>query len=463
MSDFDFLKSFGENLGKEQPFEPAEGEWEKVAATIDKQAAQARFWRLGSRWLIGTAAAVVLLALGWSWYHTTQKMEELQRQVLRLQQRQQITEVKAIHQNTDHTASNSGQKHTIVIHDTIYRTVVVQQKILQNVMQTDFVPALDNKFSSVTASQNKVAIPTEEVNWDKNQAIPKKNQTDDYSLTQNTKEVTQNTNQVLISSNPSNVEGTTAYESDAFIRPLPIETPAFIPTLQPLVTIPVASIPWPADPIADAQAPTAIKPVSRKPLPLSFSLGYTAGVLIAKSFELDQFNAIPTGLQTELGLGKHLRLRATAEYLYGHYSIEHYGEHDSYIPPLPPLNSRDKLHYVNGQQVLWDFTLGARYLFSLGKKQRAFISAAWLNEQAGEQALRYEFKDPGTGEETHVIKEDHNTKFHNQFVQVGAGMEWSLWRGLSLQTEAVYQRQIPVKIPLLSERLGLKVGLNYRF
>jgi hypothetical protein len=463
MSDFDFLKSFGENLGKEQPFEPAEGEWEKVAATIDKQAAQARFWRLGSRWAVGTAAVVALMALGWGWYHTTQKIEDLQHQVLRLQQRQQMNEVLAIHQNTDHNARNSGQKRTIVIHDTIYRTVVVQQKMQVNVAQSDFVPVPGNKSSLVTASHNTGAIPTDEVNWDKNQAIAKKNQANDNSLTQNTKKGTQNTNHVPTSPNPSNEEQTTPKEVEDFVAPLPIDTPASIPTLQPQITIPVANIQWPADPIADVPAPVVIKPVSRKPLALSFSMGYTAGVLFTKSLDPEKFNAIPTGLQTELGLGKHFRLRATAEYLCGHYSIEKYGEHDSYIPPLPPLNSNDKLHYVNGQQVLWDFTLGARYLFSLGKNQRAFISAAWLNEQAGEQALQYEFKDPGTGEETHLIREAHDTKFHNQFVQVGAGMEWTLWRGLTLQTEAVYQRQVPVTIPLLSERLGLKMGLSYRF
>lgn len=463
MSDFDFLKSFSENLDKEQPFEPAEGEWEKVAATIDKQAVQARFWRMGSRWLIGTAAAVALIALGLGLYHTTQKMEELQYQVLRLQQRQQMAEVMAINKNTDHIASDSWQKRTIVLHDTIYRTVVVQQKILTNVAQSDLDPALSNKSSSITASKNTGAIPTDEINWDKNQAIAKKNQTDDKSLTQNTKQVTQNANQVPTSPDPSNTEHTTSSNVDAFVAPLPIDTPASIPSLHPLINTPVASIPWPADPIADALAPIVIKPVSRKPLPLSFSIGYTAGVLFTKSLNPEKFNAIPTGLQTELGFGKHFRLRATAEYLNSHYSIEHYGEHDSYIPPLPPLNSSDKLYYVNGQQVLWDFTFGTRYLFSLGKNQRGFVSAAWLNEQAGEQALQYEFKDLITGEDTHLIKEAHNTKFHNQFVQFGAGMEWSLWRGLSLQTEAVYQRQIPVKIPLLSERFGLKLGINYRF
>lgn len=456
MSDFDFLKSFGENLGKERPFEPAEGEWEKVATTLDKQAVQAHFWRLGSRWTIGAAATVALMILGWGWFHTAQKMEDLQSQVLQLQQRQQMNEVATVHQNTDHTAGYSGQKHSIVIHDTIYRTVIVQQKMQLNMTQTNFVPAKGNQNNSVTASQKTDGVPTNEMDWDKNQDLVIKEQSEHKTLTQKTK-------QGPISTNPSNVESTTTNQIEGILTQLPLETPASIPTLQPLIDIPVTNIQWPAAPVDDALPAASIQPISRKPLPLFFAVGYTEGVLFSKSLDLDDFSAIPTGLQTELGWGKHFRLRATAEYLYGHYSIEHYGKHDSYIPPVPPLNSRDKLRYVNGQQVLWDFSLGARYLFSLGKKQRAFISAAWLNEQAGEQALQYEFKDPGTGEETHLIKEVHNTKFHNQFLQVGTGMEWSIWRGLSLQTEAVYQRQIPIKIPLLSERLGLKVGLNYRF
>jgi hypothetical protein len=467
MSEFDFLKSFGEQLGNQRGYEPEDGEWDKVAAAIDQTALRARWYRFGGKLFGAAAILAVFLLLGWSWLCAFYKIERLEKQVYHLQAKLN-TAAPVSKEKTGHSAQSVVIQKTHIEYDTIYRTIVVdllgsstlstgwQKNMGKSFFQiapypTQSVPEIADK--TVFENQNQIGSPPATTNF-----FEKK----EPGITEAPKSA--ETNKVNAPVEVLSEEKTLKLPIDS-LRQKPFLTEPELPSsIPPFLKIAPAVIPESEDPIATVtNAPAIQHSIAKAPKPLIFAVGYTGGILFSTSENLSEFNAFSTGVQTEVGWGSHFRIRGSAEYLSSHYTIDRYGRHDGYIPPLPPVNKLDELHYVNGQQILWNFTLGSRYLFSIGKKQRGFVSAAWLNEQAGEQLLQYEFKDPATGEETHLIKEQHDAKFTNQCIQLGAGLEWTLWRGLSLQTEAIYQRQLPVKIPLLAERIGLKVGLLYRF
>jgi opacity protein-like surface antigen len=68
-----------------------------------------------------------------------------------------------------------------------------------------------------------------------------------------------------------------------------------------------------------------------------------------------------------------------------------------------------------------------------------------------------------TEEESYTLVPYNDARFNLSGLQLGAGVEWTFSRRLTLGLEGIYQRHYDTSVLLLAERWGIKLGITHTF
>lgn len=481
MSDFDFLKEFSKNLDRERLHEPADADWEKLAASLDAQAQGKRRRHLMFAWALPLAASVAFILLGTLLWQTSSQADKMQAEIVRLQTELSMQNGAILADTTVH--------HIVTIQfDTIYRTVVFQTSPAYS-RQSNFYP---NNFghgadSIFQKSQNTQLVNTNQKRTEDN--IPFQN-------------VSKDTNAITLSAKTSTetalqkvnvlVKAEALAEVDSFTKSrtipadlvkiqarstTPDQSPAEdrVPQKMDLSMLPLKDILPPKSrhkqylPIAFDMAVMVQATPPRVPLisrlhPQDAMIGFTGGMLFPQTKDAIPRNSYTLGLNGQIAFGNHLRLLAGAEHGRTNFKVNGSALDNSNIPPPPtPPTPNDVFDYVQVEQPLWDFSLGLRYVFAPEKKLSPFVGATWVGEQTMEQTLKYEFRNQVTQEEIYTLVPRNDARFNASGLRLELGAEWAFGKRMSLGLGGMYQRQYGTSVPLLAERWGVKAEVAYSF
>ncbi|MDX2281560.1 MAG: hypothetical protein NW218_18375 [Saprospiraceae bacterium] len=479
MSDFDFLKEFAKNLDRERLHEPADADWEKLAASLDAQAQAKRRRHLMFAWALPLAASVAFILLGTLLWQTSSQADKMQAEIVRLQ--------KELGMKNGVNLADTTVHHVVKIQfDTIYRTVVFQTSLAYS-KQSNFHP---NNFGQGADSifqkdQNRQLVNINQKGTESNITFQNESKDTSQSAKPGVETILQKINGI-VTSRPidavdsfSNIRTTPADLTKIQERSITPDQSPFedrVPQKMDLSMLPFndilppkslrkRSLPSGFDMVVMVPAPAPPRvPLIRRLRPHDTGIGFTGGMVFPQTKDATPRNSYTLGLSGQMAFGNHLRLLAGAEHGWTNFKVNSSVLDNSNIPPPPtPPTPNDELDYVQVDQPLWDFSMGLRYIFAPEKRLRPFIGAAWMGEQTQEQTLRYNFKNQVTKEETITLVPRNDARFNANGLQIGMGAEWTFTKRLSLGLEGMYQRQYGASVPLLAERWGMKAGVSYRF
>ena len=479
MSDFDFLKEFAKNLDRERLHEPADADWDKLAASLDTQERGKRRRRLILAWAFPLAASVVFALLGSLLWQASSRADKMQAEIVRLQ-----TE---LGMKNGIILNDTTVQHVVTIQfDTVYRTVVFQPSSAYSIQSSFYPNNFEQNIDSIyQKSLNKQLVNINQKDTKRNTLL--QNVSKDTTLSAKTDaETSPQKGNGFITAKPLN-----AVDSFTNFRTLPadlvkIHENLTFPNQGPVkdrdpqkmdlamlpfndILLPKSlrkqSLPNAFDMAVLVSAPGPLRvPLIRRLRPHDAMIGFTGGMVFPQTKDAIPRNSYILGMNGQMTFGNHLRLLAGAEHGWTNFKVNSSALDNSNIPQPPtPPTPNDELDYVQVDQPFWDFSMGLRYIFAPEKRLRPFIGAAWIGEQTQEQTLRYNFKNQVTEEETITLVPRNDARFNANGLQIGMGAEWTFTTRLSLGLEGMYQRQYGASVPLLAERWGLKAGVSYSF
>lgn len=480
MSDFDFLKKFAKDFDKERFLEYAEEEWEKIATSLDALTRKKQRRRLLSLWALPLAASMVFTLLGYLLWQTGSRADKMQAEIVCLQKQLVLKNGVILSDTTVH--------HVVTIQfDTIYRTVVFQTSSAYS-RQSNFFPnnlGISEDFI-YQKSQNNQPVNINQKEHKGN--YPFQNMSNDTAFPENTgnESFTNKKNDDLVLARPTiamdnftNIRKSPAHlernpEPSTKLDQYSVEEKA--PQKMDLSMLLLKGILLPEDRIkkhlnngldkaviARVTLPPRVPLIHRKRLHDAM-IGFTGGILFPNTRYALPLSSYSFGLNGQMAYVNYIRVTAGIEFDQTNFKVSSSALDNSYIPPPPsPPTPDDDFNFVEVGQPLWDFSLGLRYLFLPDKKLHPFIEAAWVGELTLEQKLKYEFLNRLTKEENYTVVPRNDPWFNAAGLQFELGTEWVFNKRFSFGLGGLYHRQFNTSVPLLSERWGIKVGLNCSF
>lgn len=469
MSDFDFLKEFGKDLDRERPHEPADKDWEKLAASLDTQDRGKRRRRLILLWAFPVAASVMMAVMGAMLWRTSAQADRLQTEVTRLQMERDVKDEVVL-------ADTLMQTVTVIRYDTIYRTVVVKSSIAEDKSVFVFNRS-DKEFHATSRKSESQLSRTKELHQD---SLEEKNALARSTRNENPVNRQKANSIVPVEEIHAQMDSLASHNTkyapvadisvrDRIAGDSIMENKDLLPLPSKIITTPKSlqkrRLPDVFNMAIAIPAPTLPRPsLIRHFQPHQFMVGLTGGMLFPQTEHATPRNNYTLGINGQVVFGSHLRLFAGLERGWTNFKIEGDALDNFHIPlPPPPPSPDDILNYAEVKQPLWDFSLGLRYVFLPEKRLRPFVSAAWLAEHTQEQTLKYEFLNLITEEESYTLVPHNNAEFNHGGLQFGAGIEWAFTGRWMLGLEGIYQRQYETSVPLLAERWGMKLGVTRTF
>ncbi len=476
MSDNDFLKEFGKNLGREQRYEASGSDWEKLASSLGAQDRRRRRRRQILAWAFPLVASSAFVLLGAMLWQTRSQSDAMQIEIARLRA------VVAVQKSTS-TTDTTVRHISVIQYDTIYRTVVLRTH-LPSVAASGF----GSKNITPIASSVLQKTKNQYFEIDKQEAISSDSPhprsppaapvatlpagSDQATPLPHTEVIPP---EAAVKNASDHLSRTPTGQVDEAKIQIANAVPDGSPRSPGLYTLPQKVLPAlqshvkrhlyrPSDltVVLPEAAPRPV-PMIRRLRPHSAMVGITSGLLFPRTAGVEYRNNYTIGLAGQIALGRHLRLLVGAEYGSANFKVRGSASDNFKIPPVATPNPNDVLNYVELQQPLWDFSLGLRYVFMPEKRLHPFIGASWAMEQTQEERRRYKFVNALTEEPTYVLVQRNGTRFNANGLQIGTGLEWVFAKRLSFRLEGIYQWQRATSVPLLPERWGLRAGLGYRF
>lgn len=460
MSEFDFDKEFADHIRKERLFEPADAEWDKVAAELDALEARKRRRRRIFLWAVPLAASAAFAFLGVALLRAYTRVGAMQIEITRL--KSQVAEKDEI------TLTDTIVRHFSVIrYDTLYRrTVVIQNPMSrtsdQGTYQND-IGLTDKPESQKSNIRSTVSFPDENKNIETRIQEGANTEPSTHVSTADSLGAIKNDRSGITLGSEIATAKIKYPDTESIARDNGLTSIELLSSIQlqdlrnkekyRLPDMGLLLIPAPAESRHDK--------LIRRFRPYDVTAGITGGMVFPQTRSAKPLDTYSAGLTGELAFGRHCRLRGSAEYVPTQFRVTPAGQIDLNIPLLTPPTPNDVLTYVQIKQPLWDFLLGLRYGFVPEKRLRPFMSAAWVGEKTLEQALQYEFKNQVTEEEVFIRVPRAESRFNANGLRLGLGVEWALANRLSFQLEGTYQRQFSTAAPLLAERWGIKAGVAY--
>ena len=196
--------------------------------------------------------------------------------------------------------------------------------------------------------------------------------------------------------------------------------------------------------------------------PTAFQLGPIAGLAYPHGNGLDAHLTRIIGAQAQVEF--HKRLRATAEFSYGHaaFDTDRMGD-DIGVPVVTPPNDDLSFRGAEVPQSYLQFALGMQYLFNPEGRTRPLIGLGLSALSVQPYEIKYEFEDEATDIEWEFENEVSNPPTFSDNLLAQAGVERQIGKRLHVQLLATYRTRLRDDSNPLPQLLGLQSNILYRF
>ncbi len=433
MNDFDFDKSFADDLQKGFEFEFVEADWEKMAARLE--AAERRRRRRGVAFFaFPVAASAGLLLMGWGLWRMSDRVETLQNELSRLQ-----SALPAVVAGADTTIHHVS----VIQYDTIYRTIVLQESRWATESSRFSGPGRYDslkfgKQDSVSGSRQQFAPPVADfikpvdpVNHIGSESV----QPDTLSWGSQNLVANEPPDRVF---NPLNLLPARQDRLQADRRPNPLQKVDLPPFHKP--------------------AKDLVAGMIYRLRPHNVGLGLSVGSAWPQVNKTQSSAGFTGGVAGQVAFGQRIRLKAEFRWSRVWFKIKN-GDQD--VPFLSPPTPDDVLDFVQVRQPSIDYLLGLQYQLRPERRLQPYFALAWAGSNTLEQTLQYEFHNAITKSETNVEMPYTEQNAFRARWQLGLGAEWHFGKRLALGGEAFWQNPIGNGGFLEGSRVGLKANIYY--
>lgn len=405
MNDFDFDKSFSDDLRRERFEEPADQNWERLAASLDRLDRQ-RAWRKrllfgGLPLLVATSLAVFFSS---KWQAADRRADLLETRVGELERQVFSKENGGL---TERQATVFSKKET-----------PSQQVFSDEKAATANEPATD--FSEKEAAKQVILT------------VEKATTTNELATGFSKKEAAESLNLTTEKADLTN------------LFPAEIQKAATTKSIEELVELPPKSL----KPMKFLRK-MIFQPVSKlveKPVrPLKtprFAAGLTGGLVASDGHESWPGEGWSGGLGAHFLLRKGWRLTGGIEWSRAEYESRFGGFPD--VPPPP--NAGDEFHRAAHSQEETTVLLGVRRQFRVEKRLQPFVSLAWAGVQPIESETEFQFINPVSGQRSSIkLPSEDSSHFDAANLRLGFGGSWKLRPRLELGLQTGWQKSFEHK------------------
>lgn len=444
--DFDHLfardlKAAGANA------QPDREEWGGLSARLDKAERQ---WAW-HRWLPWLLLPLLLLSNGWmmvQWRQLRQEISTVQPRVL-----QGTTPI-----------PGDPVRATVILYDTVYRTVVVTRRVIASSMDTQPTAALQaqeqakrptgalepiqNQIDKAEALQKESPIAQKEVQYLEKETIVDKLEPEKLAAADTLPETRSSKHEAGDLASDTQNSPPDTQNSKLKTRHSPPDTQNSPPETA------FDSL------LATSQRPS---PIQRHRTPLHGRLGASVGpALLLDAYHIQLSRPLVAQLQFEIGLGRHWAIVPAFQYqTFGYETERGFDLRWGMDPPMPP-GQEYKLRHVEGSTQAFVPSLSVQYRLWPEKKLSGYLGAGYALRLTRHGRTEYEFVHTGTGLE---YQQEHPAgpfyRQHNASVQ--AGLEYairprlSLWGGIhGLLDPGAARRGFPLAAGLIGVKYSVR-------
>jgi hypothetical protein len=479
MSDFDFLKEFGKNLDKEQPYNFAEADWNDMDNRLNAQALAEKKRNYWKTWALPLAVSLGFLTMGYALWENMLQSAKMQSEI------QQLKVNLEAKNSTISQRDTLVQRVNIVRYDTVYRTIVLTREIREK-KQSSTLFLNQNQFESNKEINQNLAFNSIEIApkttgnislkigeiSENVQSLNDLKEVDNSILTTKKIDLVQNNEkkevlipkkEVLISSNNANEifilsERKVARKSTQLFNISALKTP-----IKPIKSITNQELPV-GNILLKPMPMIAYKTgIIRKFHPHNFTLGIHQGGVVFDKENQDTHASYTKGASLEMALTKRLHLIGSIDFVKIDFEVRANDLNQFQIPVVQPPAPNYAFNQVQVKQPILDYSLGLRYDIFKRKKMCPYFSLAYIGEQTFERSLMYDFIHFTNGDKETIRK---RSSAHDDFtsgVKVAVGVDWFVFKRWSLGFNGYVQKQFSNQNSFLGERVGINVGVKYHF
>ncbi len=451
MDNKEFDKLFSDKLNETQSFDFDESGWNEVAEQIRPEQSKKRpfpwFWLFAFALLsLGGVCAYLMYSL-----HTAHNTIN------------SIEEKLSLRENTKE--DNSIEKTTLVLYDTIYKTVIIEEQQISNkysehkssnnnqnkrlLTSSGFTQYYQNAFNSI----QRIVIPSNTIF----------KSLESQAQTQKGANAIEERNEEIKNINPSVASALTNTYKYRFAMPMQKIDPLSLTYLKTTIK----------DPIFYFDSPkNIIKKKIREPFIDKFSIGLLAGVAQVKNnFDINDLNIIKksswnAGLRLAYQFTDHINVWSSISYMQQNYQETELDSlsraPDVYYPSS--FNEIDRLELINEAMQV---RLGLNYRFLHTNRWRTYIGLSTELEYLIRQNSTVYYTasySPTLLNISQVIKTGLNEQspMVNTIIPT-AGFEFDITPKLTWRCEAWFKQELKTNTNHFSQPFGIQTGISYNF